>query len=106
MRAAAAAAAALGAALAAAAAPAVLVTAGPWTPAHDGQGAPAALGAAAVVHLGADGSVVGEQRAASNRLLCAGEPFILNQTFRGPGAAGDLFESVVDPRIPPTNSIA
>ena len=105
MRAAAAAAAALGAALADAAALAVLVTAGPWTPAHDGPGAPAALAAAAVVHLAADGSVVGEQRA-SNRLLYAGESFILNPTLRGPWAAGDLFEFVVDTRILPTNNIA
>lgn len=76
--------AALAAALGAAAALAALSTAGPWAPAPDDR-APAALGAATVVHLGADGSIVGEQRA-HNRLLDAGESFILNQTFRGPGA--------------------
>ena len=83
----------------------MLVTAGPRPPARDGPWTPAALGAPAVVHLGADGSVVGEQRA-SNRLLCAGEPAVGKFMGKLDRAAGYLFEFVVDPRIPPTNSIA
>lgn len=69
---------ALGAAVAAAAAAAAAAASLP------APGAPAVLGVATVVHLDGDGDIVGEQ-SVRNRLLDAGESFILNQTFRGTG---------------------